>query len=50
MLDALHEDSNKIKKKPYVPTLEDDWVVKTPLPVVGREAWRRLVVFVTQIP
>ena len=26
ILDMLHEDINKIKKKPYVEALEDDWV------------------------
>jgi hypothetical protein len=41
MLDVLHEDSNKVRKKPYVEALEDDWVKKTSLPRVGEEAWRR---------
>uniref|UniRef100_A0A7S1BPE2 USP domain-containing protein n=1 Tax=Corethron hystrix TaxID=216773 RepID=A0A7S1BPE2_9STRA len=41
MLDALHEDSNKVKKKPMVPPLDDDWVEKTALHRVGLEAWRR---------
>lgn len=43
ILDVLHEDSNKIRKKPYVEALEDDWVKVTNLPRVGAEAWRRYV-------
>jgi hypothetical protein len=41
MLDVLHEDSNKILKKPYVEAPDDDWVKNTDLPRVGLEAWRR---------
>jgi hypothetical protein len=41
ILDMLHEDSNKIKKKPYVEALEDDWVKTNTLPRVGDESWRR---------
>ena len=41
MLDVLHEDSNRVRKKPYVEGLEDDWVKATQLPRVGEEAWRR---------
>ena len=41
VLDALMEDSNRVRKKPYVEGLEDDWVKKTSLPRVGEEAWRR---------
>lgn len=41
MLDVLHEDSNKVRKKPYVEALEDDFVKKTSLPRVGEEAWKR---------
>ena len=41
MLDVLHEDSNRVRKKPYVEGLEDEWVKKTSLPRVGEEAWRR---------
>lgn len=41
MLDVLHEDSNRVRKKPYVEALEDDWVKKHSLPRVGDEAWRR---------
>lgn len=41
ILDVLHEDSNKIKKKPYVEALEDDWVKSNSLPRVGDESWRR---------
>ena len=43
IMDALHEDSNRIKKKPYVESLEDDWVVKNALSRVGDEAWRRFL-------
>jgi Ubiquitin carboxyl-terminal hydrolase/DUSP domain len=43
MLDKVHEDSNKIRKKPYVLALEDDWVKVTKLARVGDEAWRRYV-------
>jgi len=43
MLDVLHEDSNKVKKKPFVEALEDDWVKKNSLPRVGEEAWRRFL-------
>jgi hypothetical protein len=42
MLDVLHEDSNKVVKKPYVEALEDAWVDKTNLARVGEETWRRL--------
>ena len=41
VLDALMEDSNRVIKKPYVEGLEDDWVKKTPLSIVGEETWRR---------
>lgn len=41
MLDALHEDTNRVRKKPYVEGLEDAWVEKNSLPRVGQEAWRR---------
>lgn len=41
MLDVLHEDSNKIRKKPYVEALEDNWVKDNTLHRVGAEAWRR---------
>ncbi len=41
MLDVLHEDANRVKKKPYVEALEDDWVTKIDLCRVGLEAWRR---------
>jgi ubiquitin C-terminal hydrolase len=43
LLDVLHEDSNKIKNKPSVEALEDDWVKANSLPRVGEEAWRRCV-------
>lgn len=41
VLDALMEDSNRVRKKPYVEGLEDDWVKNMPLRMVGEEAWRR---------
>ncbi|KAG7354397.1 ubiquitin carboxyl-terminal hydrolase [Nitzschia inconspicua] len=41
VLDALMEDSNRVRKKPYVEGLEDDWVKNVPLHKVGEEAWRR---------
>jgi hypothetical protein len=41
ILDALHEDTNRVRKKPYVEGLEDEWVKKNTLPRVGQEAWRR---------
>mmetsp|Transcript_4534 Transcript_4534/g.8730 ORF Transcript_4534/g.8730 Transcript_4534/m.8730 type:complete len:1257 (+) Transcript_4534:163-3933(+) len=41
LLDALHEDSNKVVKKPYVEALEDEWVENHPLFNVGEENWRR---------
>ena len=41
ILDALHEDCNRVQNKPYVEALEDDWVKKTNLNRVGEEAWRR---------
>jgi len=41
ILDVLHEDSNKVRTKPYVEALEDDWVKKSQLSRVGDEAWRR---------
>lgn len=43
MLDVLHEDSNRVKKKPYVEALEDDWVKENSLSRVGEEAWRRFL-------
>jgi hypothetical protein len=43
LLDALHEDSNKVVKKPYVEALDDDWVESHPLNCVGEESWRRCV-------
>ena len=43
MMDVLHEDSNRVRKKPYVEALEDDWVSKTGLSRVGDEAWRRFL-------
>jgi ubiquitin C-terminal hydrolase len=41
VLDALMEDSNRVRKKPYVEGLEDDWVKSVPLKRVAEEAWRR---------
>jgi len=41
ILDVLHEDSNRVRKKPIVEGLEDDWKKITSLPRVGEEEWRR---------
>ena len=41
MFDMLHEDGNRVTKKPYVEALEDEFIAKTPLHRVGEEAWRR---------
>jgi ubiquitin C-terminal hydrolase len=41
LLDALHEDSNKVVNKPYVEALEDGWVESRDLSKVGEESWRR---------
>jgi len=43
MLDMLHEDGNRVKKKPYVEALEDKFIEQTELPRVGQEAWRRFL-------
>ena len=43
LLDALHEDCNKVQKKPYVEALEDNFVEHNPLSLVGEESWRRYV-------
>jgi len=43
LLDVLHEDCNRVRKKPYVEALEDEWVEKTDLSRVGEEAWRRFL-------
>ena len=43
LLDSLHEDSNKVVKKPYVEGLEDKWVETNDLSRVGEESWRRYV-------
>jgi len=43
MIDMLHEDGNRVRKKPYVEALEDKWVERTNLPRVGHEAWRRFL-------
>jgi ubiquitin carboxyl-terminal hydrolase 8 len=41
MIDVLHEDSNRVRKKPYVEALADVWVEQTLLSRVGEESWRR---------
>ena len=41
ILDMLHEDANRVKKKPYVEALEDKFIEKTDLQRIGQEAWRR---------
>ena len=43
VLDVLHEDSNRVRKKPYVEALEDDWVERMSLQRVGEESWRRFL-------
>jgi len=43
MFDMLHEDGNRVRKKPYVEALEDKFVEKTDLTRVGQEAWRRFL-------
>lgn len=43
MLDVLHEDSNRVRKKPYVEALDDEYVRQTVLNCVGEESWRRYV-------
>ncbi|GKY95003.1 hypothetical protein MPSEU_000464900 [Mayamaea pseudoterrestris] len=43
ILDMLHEDSNKVRKKPMVEGVEDDWVKSTGLSRVGDEALRRFL-------
>jgi ubiquitin C-terminal hydrolase len=41
LLDMLHEDGNKVKKKPMVPSIEDAWMEANSLPRIALEAWRR---------
>ena len=48
MLDVLHEDSNKVKKKPYVEALEDDWVKNNNLERVRRGSLAKVRLFVLQ--
>eukprot|EP00804_Cyclotella_cryptica_P025900 CCRYP_002734-RB/>CCRYP_002734-RB protein AED:0.09 eAED:0.09 QI:174/1/1/1/0.66/0.5/4/1386/2251 len=43
MIDMLHEDGNRVKKKPYVAALEDNFIEKTELRRVGQESWRRFL-------
>ncbi|GAX27128.1 hypothetical protein FisN_13Lh324 [Fistulifera solaris] len=43
MLDVLHEDSNRVRKKPYVEALSDDYVRQHQLNRVGEESWRRFL-------
>ncbi|KAL9185341.1 hypothetical protein ACHAXT_003118 [Thalassiosira profunda] len=43
MFDMLHEDGNRVRKKPYVEALEDKFIEKTDLSRVGQEAWRRFL-------
>ena len=45
-LNSIHEDSNRVRKKPYVERLDEKWMAKTNLRVVGDESWRRSVYFV----
>ena len=41
IIDMLHEDSNKVRKKPYVENPEDCWKEQATLPRIAIEAWRR---------
>jgi Ubiquitin carboxyl-terminal hydrolase/DUSP domain len=50
MLDVLHEDSNRVQKKPYVEALEDSWVNANRLSRVGDESWRRYAWHVLLFP
>ena len=43
ILDVLHEDSNRVRRKPSVQGVEDEWKKTTSLPRVGEEEWRRYV-------
>ncbi len=43
MFDMLHEDGNRVKKKPIVDALEDGFIEKAELPRLGQEAWRRFL-------
>jgi hypothetical protein len=43
MIDMLHEDGNRVKKKPYVAALEDNFIEKAELSTVGQESWRRFL-------
>ncbi|KAL7433527.1 hypothetical protein ACHAXH_002064, partial [Discostella pseudostelligera] len=43
MFDMLHEDGNRVKKKPVVDALEDEFIEKAELPRLGQEAWRRFL-------
>jgi ubiquitin C-terminal hydrolase len=43
ILDILHEDSNRVRRKPAVEGLEDHWKKNTSLSRVGEEEWRRYV-------
>lgn len=43
MIDMLHEDGNRVKKKPCVAALEDKFIEKTELHRVGQESWRRFL-------
>jgi hypothetical protein len=41
LFDMLHEDGNRITKKPMVPPIEDAWKDNNTLPRISLEAWRR---------
>ena len=43
ILDVLHEDSNRVRRKPVVQGVEDEWKKITNLPRVGEEEWHRYV-------
>ncbi len=40
LLDGLHEDTNRVKKKPYVESVESNG---RPDELIARESWRRFL-------
>ena len=41
ILDMIHEDANRVKKKPYVEALEDKFIEENDIQRIGQEAWCR---------
>ena len=41
LFDCLSDAGNRVHKKPFVDRLEDGWIAKHPLRLVGDESWRR---------